>query len=261
MQNLRIAVATASFRQPIRAAINTAARCGADGVQFDARYELKPGELGQTGRRQLLYELGERDLQVASLTFPLRRSLIDPEQIDERITAVRKSMELASQLQTRVLTCAVGRIAESDSDEYRQLRTVLGDLARYGNHVGTTLSLTPVGDAPQRLVTLLGAIHEGPLGVDFDPAACVLARQEPASVLRELHGCVSHIQVRDALRNVDGVGREAAVGRGEVDWDLILALVDEMNYGGWLTVRRTEGEDPAGDCARAVAFLNNVSAS
>jgi sugar phosphate isomerase/epimerase len=260
MQNLRIAVTTASFRQPIRAAIDTAARCGARGVQLDARYELQPGELGQTGRRQLLYELRERELQVASLTFPLRRSLIDPERIDERIAAVRKAMELASQLQVRVLTCAVGRVPDAESDEYRQLRTVLTDLARYGNHIGTTLSLTPAGDAPERLLFLLGDIKDGPLGVDFDPAACILARQEPAAILRELHAFVTHIQVRDALRNMDGIGREAAVGRGEVDWERVLALVDEMNYRGWLTVRRTEGDDPAGDCTRAVAFLNNVRA-
>ena len=70
MHDLRIAVATASFRQPIRAAIDSAARCQAQGVQFDARHELKPGEFGETGRRQLLYELRERDLTVAALSEP-----------------------------------------------------------------------------------------------------------------------------------------------------------------------------------------------
>lgn len=262
MHNLRIAVATASFRQPLRAAINTAARCAATGVQLDARNELKPGELGETGRRQLLYELGERNMSVASLTFPLRRSLIDPERIDARIDAVRKAMELAAQLKARVLTCPVGRIPpDAESDEFQRLLTVLSDLARYGNHIGVTFSITPAADEPARLLSLISSIHEGPLGVDFDCAGCVLSRQDPAAALRELHAVVSHVQIRDAVRNVDGVGREAAVGRGEVDWDLILALLDEMNYGGWLTVRRTEGDDPAGDCDRAITFLRNVSQS
>lgn len=259
MQNLRIAVATASFRQPLRAAINTAARCAANGVQLDVRHELKLSELGETGRRQLLYELGERDMSVASLTFPLRRSLIDAERMDERITALRKAMELASRLKARVLTCAVGRIpSEDDSDAYRELTTVLNELARYGNHVGVTLAVTPAGDSAERLVRLSQEIRQGPVGVDFDPAGCVLSGQNPASVLRGLHSVVAHFQVRDAIHHADGAGREAPVGRGAVDWDMMLALIDEMGYQGWLTVRRSEGEDPFGDSSRAITFLRNV---
>lgn len=260
MHGPRIAVATTSFRQSIRAAIDSAARSGAQGVQFDARYELKPGELGETGRRQLLFELRERDLTVASLTFPLRTSLADPEQLDLRVAALRKGMEFASQLKANVLTCAAGRIPPEDAtDECQQLHSVLSDLARYGNHIGVTLSITPAGDEAERLIALLNDIKEGPLGIDFDPAGCVMTRQDPGSTLRELHAVVSHIQIRDALGNVDGMGREVPVGRGEVDWDFILALVDEMNYRGWLTVRRTEGEDRLGDCTRAIAYLKNVS--
>lgn len=258
MFDLRIAVATASFRQPIRNAIDSAAQCGARGVQLDARHELKPGELGETGRRQLLHELRERELAVASLTFPLRRALIDPERIDERIAALQKAMELASQLKSRVLTCTVGRIPPDADPGWRQLLAVLNDVAQYGNHIGVTLAITPAGDDPDRLLALIDGVTQGPVGIDFDPAGCVLSRQDAGATLRALHATVSHIQVRDAIGDVDGVGREMAVGRGEVDWETILALVDEMNYRGWLTVRRTAGEDPLGDCGRAIAYLGNV---
>ena len=259
MHGLRIAVATRTLRQPIRTAINTAARIGSQGVQFDARYELKPDELGETGRRQLLHELRERDLTVASLVFPLRSALADSEQLDQRMAALRKGMEFASRLKANVLTCAAGRLPPEDAtDECQQLHAVLSDLARYGNHIGVTLSITPAGHDTGRLVALLKDINEGPLGIDFDPAGCVLSRENPASILRELHASATHIQIRDALSSVDGNGREVPVGRGEVDWELILALVDEMNYRGWLTVLRTEGDDRIGDCTRAVAYLKNV---
>ncbi len=49
------------------------------------------------------------------------------------------------------------------------------------------------------------------------------------------------------------------VGRGEVDWDAMVALFDEMNYNGWLTVARYEGDDPLGDATRAVTYLGNVA--
>ncbi len=48
------------------------------------------------------------------------------------------------------------------------------------------------------------------------------------------------------------------MGRGDVPWDEILALLQETRYGGWLTVDRTQGEDRAGDAGRAIQFLQSV---
>jgi sugar phosphate isomerase/epimerase len=256
----RIAVATSPFRLPIRRAIPAAAECGAQGVQFDARTEVKPEDYGETARRQLLYELSERSLSVASLTFPLRRPLHDAEHLDLRIAAIRQAMEFAAQLRAKTLTVRGGRLPEAaDSPDLQRLRDVLRDLARFGNHVGVVLALTHVGDLPAPLVALIQEIKEGPLGIDFDPAACVLARRNPSADLREAHSVVTHIQVRDAIRDFDGAGLEVPVGRGEVDWPEILALVGEMHYTGWLTVRRTTGDDILGDTARAVQFIQNVA--
>ena len=47
--NLKIGIQTRSLRQPFKQAIRTAARLGADGVEIDARNELRPGELSGTG--------------------------------------------------------------------------------------------------------------------------------------------------------------------------------------------------------------------
>ncbi len=257
----RLAVATASFRLPLRQAVLTAARSGAQGVQFDARTEVTPAEFGETARRQLLHELNEQELHVASLTFPLRRPLHDEEHLDARVAAVRQAMEFTSQLKARVLTLRAGRMPEDDqSADQQRLRDVLRDLAGFGNRVGVTLSLTTSGDAATRLRALIEGIKEGPLGVDFDAAACIMAGQDPAAVLRDLHALVTHGQVRDAIRDLDGSGQEVPVGRGEVVWDEVLALLGETNYGGWLVARRTSGDDPVGDCTRAIAYVRNIVA-
>lgn len=256
----RIAVATAPFRLPVRRAIVTAAACGAQGVQLDCRNEVKPDDYGETARRQLLHELGERGLSVGSLTFPLRRPLEDAEHLDQRVAALRQAMQFASQLRSRVLTVRGGRLPEeSDAAGLGRLRDVLRELARYGNHIGVVLALTSAGDPPAGLVTLINEIKDGPLGIDFDPAACVLARRNASTDLREAQSAVTHIQVRDAVRDVDGGGLEVPVGRGEVDWDELLALMSEIHYAGWLTIRRTAGDDIPGDAARAVQFVRHVA--
>lgn len=259
MQKLRVAVATGSFGQPIRQALQTAADMGAEGVLIDARSELKPTELSATGRREFLHQLSEIGLQVAALGFSARRSYYDPDQLDGRLAATRAAMEFAYELKARVLVIRAGRVPDDDgSRENQLLAEVLNDLARHGNRVGVTVAITPSRDDPARLAQLLGRVTDGPIGVNFDPAAFLMAGHNPSGAFRTLHGHVVHVTVRDALRDMDGGGREVAIGRGEVDWDEFAALLDEADYRGWLTVERTGGEDKVRDTARAVQYLRQL---
>jgi sugar phosphate isomerase/epimerase len=64
--------------------------------------------------------------------------------------------------------------------------------------------------------------------------------------------------VRDAIREGDGSAREVPVGRGEVPWQELLAVIHELDYRGWFCVDRTQGEDRAGDAARAIQYLRSL---
>jgi sugar phosphate isomerase/epimerase len=257
---MRLAVATQSFKQPLRQAIVTAAACGATGVQFDARNELKQSDYGDTARRQLQHELSERGLKIASLMFPTRHPLHAEEYLDVRVAAVCEAMQFAAQLKAPVVVVRAGRIpTDAAARDQQRLREILDDFARLGNHLGVTLSLTPAAEAPEALAVLLEGIRSGPIGVDFDPATCAIAGRSAVDDLRTLHRFVAHFQARDGIRDVDGTGEETVLGRGEVDWPNLLAAITELDYRGWLTVRRTAGADPVGDCARAVQYIRNVA--
>ncbi len=259
MPPLRIAIATRCLKLPLKESLRAAASLGARAVQFDAREELKPGELTDTGRRQLLHTLGEHGLAIASLAFPTRRSFYDEDQLDARVTAAKKAMEHAWQLRTGVLTARVGKIpADKDSKPYRLLFDVLSDLARHGNQVGTTLAITPTHESPQSLAELIDSVKTGPLGIDFDPAVFIMSGHNPVEALRALHTWVMHFTARDAIRDIDAGGLETALGRGEVEWVEMLPLLDEIGYSRWVTINRTQGEDRPGDVARAVQYLQNV---
>lgn len=260
MHNLRIAASAHCFDQPLRQLIQSAAEMGVQGLQFDARNELKASELSGTGRRQLLHYLTELDLSVASLTFPTRRSFYDQDQLDGRIAATKAAMEFAFQMNARILTARIGKIpSDAESPEYAVLCDVLNGLARYGNRIGTTLCVTPTNDSPDVLKQLLSRIVDGLIGINYDPATFVLTGHDPIDAFRELHDVIHHIQVRDALRDIDGSGIEVPVGRGEVPWDELLAMIDESKYLGWLTVDRTTGDDKLTDITRAANFLRNVA--
>jgi len=260
MHSLHIAVATRRFLQPLKQSLQTAAKIGAGGVQLDVRNELNPAELSETGCRQLLHYFEELSLGVSSLNFASQRRLYDLDHLEARLEAVRTAMQLAYKMQARILTVQVGRIpSDNDSSEYKMLSEILNDLAKYGNHVGSTLLITPSGDSAESLLQLISTVTQGPIGINFDPAIFVFSGHDPLEALRVLHSLFMHVQVRDAVRDIDGNGLEVPVGRGEVAWEEFLALIEEAGYQGWLTVDRTQGDDKTGDITRAVQFLRNVA--
>lgn len=260
MDRLKIAVAAHCFAGPLKRSLQAIAQSGAKGIQFDARSELKPADFSETGRRQFLHHLDELGLSVASLTFPTRGALYEPEQLEPRVAAIKGVLDFSAQLKASVVTLRVGRIPdEPQSQELLTLRDVLNDLCRHGNHVGATLAIAPLSDSAESLKRLFATINSGPIGVHFDPANCIMSGQEVGATMRALHDVLIQIQVRDAIHDLGGGGQEVPVGRGQVDWDEFLALVDEAAYRGWLTVDRTQGEDQAGDATRAIQYLRQVA--
>ncbi len=256
---LRLAVATRCLGQPLKPALLLASQFGAKGVQLDARNEAKPAEMSGTGRRQLAHALAEIGLQLASLDFPLRRPLWDVERLDARIEGLKQTMALAYELKTRTVTVRLGGLPEqTDEAGPGLLKDVLDDLARHGNHVGVTVAIGPGREPAARVLEVLGNVTAGPIGVNFDPAAAVMSGASASEALQALRALVLHVLIRDAVQDFDGGGTEVPVGRGDVPWDEILAVLQGTDYGGWLTVERTQGEDRAGDAGRAIQYLQSV---
>ena len=259
MMPLRLAVASHCLSQPVRKIIRAAVEIGAQGIQFDVRNELRATDLSESGRRQLLHEMEVEGVTIASLVLPTRRSFYDQEQLDDRVTAVKRAMEFAYQLRVPHVISRVGAIpADKESNEYKVLVEVLNDIARYGNRVGSTLLITPTRDAAADMKSLIDEIKEGLVGINFDPAIFAMNSRNSIEAFRLLHKHVLHITARDGLRDIDGSGQETVLGRGEVDWAEMLALLGEADYHGWINVDRTSGEDKPGDVARAIQYLRNV---
>lgn len=259
MFHSKISVATYEFGQDPRTVLQTAMQMKADGVQFDLRTQLPASQYGETARRQLLNYLRERNLEAASAHFKLRSSLFEKERLEERLEAVRNAMIFASQLKIRIFTIRIGRLPAQDTDEFKNIiLPIMSDLATHANHYGVTLCIIPAGDSAESLTGLLNQIKTGPVAIDADLGSWVLSGRSPEKQLRELNQFISHIEIRDAVRDVDGVGEEVQLGRGEIDWDLMAGLIGEMDYTGWLNVKRTAGNDKIGDSSKAIQYLRNL---
>lgn len=239
--------------------LKSARDLGVDGVQFDLRNEVVAAALTESGRKQMLHRVSELGLTISGASFPLTRPLTDPIEIDRSVTELKDALTFAYALKAKTLCCKVGRIPEDRTAKPRRLLLeVLNDLAAHSNRVGTVLCLTPTNDSAEDLLALTSEVTAGPIGIDFDPAHFALTGRSSTEALRTLHAATMHVQLRDGFRGFDGGGQEAAVGSGVIDWMELLAVLAEIDYRGWLTAVRNQGDDRANDIARAISYVGQL---
>lgn len=259
MQPLQLAAATRCWKAPLLETIGSVADLGVQGLQFDLREELPPSALTDTGRRDFLHRLRERGLRVSSGWVPLQRPLASEYQLERRMAFLREAMTFAFQLGAPTLCFRCGRIPEDLSKgEGQVLVEMLSDLSAHANHVGVVLGVTPSADTAVQLAELISRIKTGPIGIDFDPAHFAMSGQPVVESLRALHAHVVHVQLRDGMRDLAGGGSEMAVGQGIIDWTEVIALLGEMDYRGWLTAIRTQGDDKPADIARGLRHVQQL---
>jgi sugar phosphate isomerase/epimerase len=256
----RFALPTRCFSGPLKTTLRTFAEQEIRGAQFDVGRELRPGELSESGLRQFRHLLADHNVEPASCAVPLTKSLSDEDGLDRRIDAIRAGMALAFSIGTDILTARTGALPDPEAQpkEWKLLVDVLNDLAAYGNHVGTTLHLTIAPRSAELLQRFFDSITAGPLGLNFDPVACLTAGQSSEAIFRAFHERIGHVRARDAAQDIEGGLEETALGQGEVDWTTLLALLHEADYSGWITLDRLSGDNKPRDLLRGVKYLQGL---
>jgi L-ribulose-5-phosphate 3-epimerase len=254
---VKIGVRLESLELPFRRALAEAQRMGGAGVQFDAVGDLSPDGLTQTGRREVRTRLKGHELDLAALGCPLRRGLGAVEAQQQRIEHVRKVMDLAYELGTRVVVVEAGPIPEDPkSPEAGPLTEALLAIGQHGDRTGVTLALETGLESGETLARFLAALDTGGLGVNLDPANLLIHGFDPYEAARALHGRTVHVHAKDARKtSASREAQEVALGNGDIDWMQFLAVLEEVEYRGWLTLERESGDRKAADIAGGVAFL------
>ena len=149
---VKIGIQTRSLRQPIRQALTTAARLGAAGVEIDARSELRPGDVSQTGLREFHKLLDDTSLRVSAVAFPTRRGYDVPDDLERRVLATQEAMRFAADLRTDVVIIRVGRVPDDRKRlDLRRLVEALTALGMFGERIGARLALQTADVSPQDL--------------------------------------------------------------------------------------------------------------
>ena len=260
MLTIKTSVCLASLGQPFRKALRTAASLGAQAVEIDARGEVRPGAMTETGIRHLRKIIADFNLSVAAVSFRTRHGYDVRDNLDRRIDATKAAMQLAFQLGTNVVLNQVGPVPEEmDDPRWDVLVQALTDLGHHGQHVGAVLAAGTGTESGPSLKRLIDALPEGSVGVNLDPGNLVINGFSASEAVRVLAPSVCHVHARDAIRDLArGRGLEVPLGSGTVDFPELLGILEEHRYGGYFTVDRQSSKDPVTEVGRALTFLNQM---
>jgi len=253
MNILKLGVRLECLGLPLRRALQEAQRLAVAGVQVDAAGDLAPDRLSQTGRREFRHLLRAYNVELTALGCPLRRGLETAEDQEGRIDHVKKVMSLSFDLGPRIAIVRAGPVPEDNDPRAALLTEALLALGQHGDRIGVTLALATGQDAGAVLRQFLDRLDTGSLGVDFDPANLVVGGFNPYEAARALQGRIVHAHAKDAR-----AAQEVPLGHGDLDWMMLVSVLAEIDYRGWLTVERTSGERRAADVAAGVGFLRRL---
>jgi sugar phosphate isomerase/epimerase len=262
---MRLAVHLDRLNLPFREAIDAVARVKVSHVAFDAVGDLAPRSLSQTGRRQIRHLLSTRELSVAWIGCPTKRSIDDPIELDRRIEYLSDSLEAAYSLGAPAIVHQGGEIPVADDLKRRAhfldtLDRVDAATASQGArcvfHVGR--------NEPTAWLEALPSGRRSGLALAISPAASIVRGGDPNDDVLKLGSRVAAAMAQDVVRTGSTVSgfRAASVGDGEVDWPSWLAALSQIGFIGPLTIDLSESgfADRAGrlnDLVSALRFFRN----
>ncbi len=260
MLQIKVGVQLASLKLPLRKALLAAREMGAEAVEIDARGELRPEDLSRTGVREVRKMLDDLNLRVSCLSFRTRRGYHVADDLEARIDATRRALRLAHDLGSSVVVDKIGRVPpEGDTDATSTMVAALSDIGRFSHKEGAFLAAQTGTESGAELAALIARLPPGSIGVDFHPAELILNGHAPAEAIRALAEHVLHIHATDATRDLSlGRGIEVPLGRGSAEFPELLAVLEEQQYRGYITIERRDADDPVREISQAVEFLRNL---
>jgi sugar phosphate isomerase/epimerase len=228
------------------------------GLELEALGALAPGQVSQTGRRQLRHLFKSHGLRVTALACPMRHGLDTPLNLQARIDYLSAALTMSYELGAGVVIVTAGRVpAAEETARADLLCESLQALGRHGDRIGATLALQTGLETGDALAQFLGRFDCGSLGVNFDPAGLLMGGFDPYAAARSLRDRIVHAHARDA--RVAGGPRafqEVPLGHGDIDWLALVGLFTEISYRGWLVIDR---QDPQpGEITASGGFLRRL---
>lgn len=215
----------------LRDAVRSIAEWGLGATVFEAIGPLAPRELSRTGRREIRALLNSGGITLDAVALPMRRSIAEIDQWDDRISRMNSAMEMAYELGTRRVCLAPGAVP---SDELRRnvFQDHLRQLADTAEKHGVILTCENGLEPFSALVDSIRATVHPNLAVSLDPGRLVVSGQDFVNSAETAHDLIGLVYATDPEFQGLGFSRRSLA----IDWERLRDTLEEIGYRGRLTV-------------------------
>lgn len=246
--------------RPIRDQIHEAARLGARGVILDAIGDLAPHRLGETGRRELRHLLRSVEVALIALNLPTRRPFDTIDELDVRIRRADSAFALAYELGTNLVLVRAGQVpAAEETERHEVFSTAIRSLAGQADHRGVRLALETGTESGVQLRGFLDGLAHPILAASIDPASLLRSGIDPIRTVGDLGSWVAHAYAPLVTRAGSAPPNPRGFGMppGALDWEEYLGSLEEIGYGGFLSVWPDPAQGTAGQFTAVVNRLKS----
>jgi len=191
---------------------------------------------------------------------PRTIGLVPPETREERVKILKKGSDFAKALRVDSITTHVGFIPENPGDPlFPGLVEAVKEVAKHCAEAGQEFWFETGQETP---VTLLRTFEDSGaenLGVNLDPANLILyGKANPVDALDIIGKYVRGVHAKDGLYPTNGreLGEEMPLGKGKVNYPLLIPKLKRCGFRGALTIEREiSGPQQIKDIKRAIRIL------
>jgi hydroxypyruvate isomerase len=241
---------------PLPERFDRAAAAGFQAVEFLFPYDEDvlsiAAALRRNGLRQVLFNLPAGDFVAGERGFAN-----DPARVGAFRDGVERALEIADQLDCRQINCLAG-LELPDVPIETQWGTMVDNLrfaAERTSQAGVRLLVEPLNDidSPGFLLTttsqglmLLDEVGHPNLALQYDVYHAQRMEGNLTATLRRHLDRIGHIQIADSPDRHQP-------GTGEINYPFVLATLDEIGYGGWVSLEYR----PAPDTEQSLGWLRD----
>jgi len=173
---------------------------------------------------------------------PLTIGLVPRDTRAARIAHLKKASAFARQCGIPAVQTHCGFIPENPNDPlYKETVAAMREVAEYCKDNGQNFRYETGQETPITLVRAMRDVGLDNQGVNFDLANLILyGKANPVDAIETLAPYIQGIHAKDGLfpTNPRQLGEEVPIGKGKVDFPLIIARLKQLQYAGAVTIER-----------------------
>lgn len=258
MAQLNIAARIDSLNLPFKKAAQRAARMGVRAIELNARGQINPRALTDTGLRQIKKLLDDLNLRVATVRFQTRRGYDQQQDLERRVDATKSAMQFAYRLGASCVVNQIGMVPDSEDDpRWASFQSVVHDLGRFGTRVGAFLAAETGTESGQQLATFLGESEDAYVAVALNPGQLIINQHSASEAVVALRDRIQTVSAVDGVLDLAaGRGVSVPLGQGTADFPNLIGLLEDIQYRGPFVVGRHDSS--VAEIQQGVEYLQNL---